>query len=61
MFPSGEEGYHLNISYANIKELTQQYFTDMWAKIESQRLLYIRLNQKQLRSDLYKGTNFLNF
>ena len=95
MFPYGEDGYHLHIPYANIKQvdpssynndeiakqkfvtakefysyqimtrkdngqwiygrLTQQYFTDMWAKIECQRLLYIRLNQKQLRSDLYKG------
>jgi hypothetical protein len=35
--------------------LFQQYVTDMYAKIENQRLLYIRLNQKQLRSDLYKG------
>ena len=33
----------------------QQYITDMYAKVENQRLLYIRNNQKKIRSELYSG------
>ena len=35
--------------------LFQQYNVDMYAKIESDRLLFIKLNQKQLRQELYSG------
>lgn len=34
-------------------KLYHQYAVDMYAKIESERLLYIRLNQKKLRSEEY--------
>ncbi|UYV82086.1 hypothetical protein LAZ67_21000790 [Cordylochernes scorpioides] len=33
----------------NCRQLFSQYIVDMYAKIESERLLYIRLNQKELR------------
>ena len=33
------------------KELTCQFMVDMYAKIESERLLYFRNNQRQLRAD----------
>ncbi|KAG2215862.1 hypothetical protein INT45_004465, partial [Circinella minor] len=36
-------------------ELFQQYITDMYAKVESERLNYIRSNQDKLCSDLYKS------
>ena len=35
--------------------LYQQYVVDMYAKIESQRLFYLRSNQKKLRTDIYQG------
>ena len=35
------------------RELFHQYAVDMYAKIESERLLYIRLNQTKLRSEEY--------
>lgn len=35
------------------KELFQQFAVDMYAKIESERLRYIRFNQKQLRAEEY--------
>ncbi|GFU32744.1 helitron_like_N domain-containing protein [Trichonephila clavipes] len=34
-------------------QLLHQYIVDMYAKIESERLLYIRLNQVKLRSEEY--------
>jgi hypothetical protein len=43
-------------SFNNIlryKELGQQFWTDMYAKIESIRLNFLRFNQKQLRVDDY--------
>ncbi len=33
----------------------QQYFVDQWIKIEDQRLMFIRNNQKNLKADTYKG------
>ena len=36
-------------------KLTQQYVVDQWAKIEHQRLQYLRENQRQLRVDWYRG------
>lgn len=36
-------------------KLFQQYIVDMYAKMESSRLGYVRLNQKKMRSDLYSG------
>lgn len=33
--------------------LLQQFLVDMYAKIESERLLYLRINQKKLRADEY--------
>jgi PIF1-like helicase/Helitron helicase-like domain at N-terminus len=35
------------------RQLFHQYIVDMYAKIESERLLYIRLNQTKLRSEEY--------
>ncbi|XP_073532421.1 uncharacterized protein [Phyllobates terribilis] len=35
------------------KHLFHQFIVDMYAKIESERLLYIRLNQKKLRAEEY--------
>ncbi|XP_071036949.1 uncharacterized protein [Parasteatoda tepidariorum] len=35
------------------RQLFHQYIVDMYAKIESERLLYIRLNQVKLRSEEY--------
>ena len=35
------------------RQLFQQYIVDMYAKIESERLLYIRLHQSELRSEQY--------
>ena len=35
--------------------LFQQYVVDMYAKIESSRLQYLRFNQGQLCADLYQG------
>ena len=35
-------------------KLTQQYVVDQWAKIEHQRLQYLRENQRQLRVDWYR-------
>ncbi|UYV66602.1 hypothetical protein LAZ67_4002268 [Cordylochernes scorpioides] len=37
----------------NCRQLFSQYIVDMYAKIESERLLYIRLNQKELRVEEY--------
>ncbi|KAL8616075.1 hypothetical protein ACOMHN_064625 [Nucella lapillus] len=34
--------------------LLNQFLVDMFAKIETERLLYIRLNQKQLRGEKYE-------
>lgn len=35
------------------RQLFHQYIVDMFAKIETERLLYIRLNQAKLRADDY--------
>ena len=35
------------------RKLAQQYFVDMYAKIETDRLLYLRMNQAQLRASEY--------
>lgn len=35
------------------RDLFHQFVVDMYAKIESERLLYIRLNQSKLRADNY--------
>ena len=35
--------------------LFQQYIVDMYAKIEGDRLQYIRYHQKELRADVYQG------
>lgn len=35
------------------RELFHQYIVDMYAKIESERLLFIRLNQRKLRVEDY--------
>lgn len=36
-------------------KLFQQYIVDQYAKMEEQRLMFIRYNQTQLRADLYQG------
>lgn len=48
MAREGEENHILKC-----RQLFHQYIVDMYAKIESERLLYIRLNQKKLRSEEY--------
>lgn len=35
------------------RRLYQQYAVDMYAKIKTERLLYLRLNQQDLRSENY--------
>ena len=35
------------------RDLYQQFAVDMFAKVQSERLLYIKLNQKKLRADSY--------
>jgi ATP-dependent DNA helicase PIF1 len=37
------------------KRLFQQYVVDMYIKIESSRLDYIRNHQKEIQADLYQG------
>jgi hypothetical protein len=37
------------------KKLFQEWLVDQYCKIESRRLLWVRMNQKNLRSDLYQG------
>ncbi|XP_044735689.1 uncharacterized protein LOC123297922 [Chrysoperla carnea] len=37
----------------NTRRLFQQFLVDMYAKIEAERMLYIRLNQKKLRTEEY--------
>lgn len=37
----------------NYRQLLHQYLVDMYVKIETERLLFIRLNQKKLRVDDY--------
>jgi hypothetical protein len=39
----------------NAAKLTQQYIVDAYVKIEGNRLNYIRLNQKSLRVEHYRG------
>ncbi|GBN73179.1 hypothetical protein AVEN_268140-1 [Araneus ventricosus] len=41
----------------NYRQLLHQYLVDMYAKIEAERLLFIRLNQKKLRVDEYIHLN----
>ena len=40
-------------SKENYKQLLHRYLVDMYAKIEEERLLFIRLNQRKLRIDEY--------
>lgn len=35
------------------RQLFHQFIVDMYAKIESERLLFIRLNQQKLRAEEY--------
>ena len=45
-----------SLSYLHVfGRLFHQYLVDMYAKIEQQRLNYIKFNQRQIRSDLYRG------
>lgn len=50
MFRENEKSHLLHAS-----KLLQQFIVDTYTMIESQRLLWIRSHQKELRSDLYKG------
>ncbi|GBN66425.1 hypothetical protein AVEN_31668-1 [Araneus ventricosus] len=50
--------YHLMVRSTenrlfNYRQLLHQYLVSMYAKIEAERLLVIRLNQKKLRVDEY--------
>nr|XP_042898738.1 uncharacterized protein LOC107440395 [Parasteatoda tepidariorum] len=49
MFWQGEDGYHFELR----QELFNQFIVDMFAKIESERLRFVRLNQKKLRVEEY--------
>ncbi|UYV73327.1 hypothetical protein LAZ67_10002739 [Cordylochernes scorpioides] len=67
LFWQGEDGYHFNIKMrypktgAEIDKKNQcneflfisQYIVDMYVKFETERLLFIRLNQTKLRSEKY--------
>ena len=45
-----------SLSYLHLcGRLFHQYLVDMYAKIEQQKLNYIKMNQQQIRSDLYSG------
>ena len=44
---------NLNNHILRCRELFHQYAVVMYAKIESERLLFIRLNQKKLRFEEY--------
>jgi hypothetical protein len=35
------------------RQILHQFIVDMYAKLESERLLYIRMNQKKLRTEQY--------
>lgn len=48
MIRQNEENYILRF-----RRLFQQFCVDMYAKIESERLLFIRLNQSKLRTEEY--------
>jgi len=43
-----------NVLHAGNK-LFQQWIVDQFAKVESQRMRFIKGNQQKLRADLYKG------
>ena len=49
MIRSGSNDQHLS------GRLFHQYIVDMYAKIEQQRLNYIKTNQQKIRVDLYSG------
>ena len=36
-------------------KLSQQFWTDQWAKVERHRLLWCELNQKTLKAEKYQG------
>ena len=36
-------------------KLSQQYWTDQWAKVARARLLWCELNQKTLKAEKYQG------
>lgn len=44
-----------DLSIHHFRRLYQQYIVDKYAKMEGQRLLFIRCNQTKLRADLYQG------
>uniref|UniRef100_I1P0F7 Helitron helicase-like domain-containing protein n=1 Tax=Oryza glaberrima TaxID=4538 RepID=I1P0F7_ORYGL len=39
----------------NVSVTTEQFAVDMYIKVESSRLDYVRNNQKEIRADLYQG------
>jgi hypothetical protein len=39
----------------NLRKLNQQFFVDAWTKIESSRLYFIKKNQANLRTEMYRG------
>ncbi|XP_019160467.1 PREDICTED: uncharacterized protein LOC109157040 [Ipomoea nil] len=60
LFPYGEDGFREDIQFATRlfkKECftKRQFLVDAYTMVESSRLLYIRLNQKALRCEAYKG------
>ncbi|GFU73651.1 helitron_like_N domain-containing protein [Trichonephila clavipes] len=51
--PVEKLSYQNYIHHPKCRQLFHQYIVDMYAKIETERLLYIRLNQTELRSEQY--------
>jgi hypothetical protein len=43
------------VSIHSFGKLFHQYIVDMYAKMEQQRLNFVRFNQESLRADMYKG------
>ncbi|XP_073277636.1 uncharacterized protein [Primulina huaijiensis] len=58
LFPYGEDGYREDIPFSESKSSAggrKKFIVDAYTMVESARLTYIRLHQKQLRCEMYKG------
>ncbi|GBB91115.1 hypothetical protein RclHR1_18230005 [Rhizophagus clarus] len=59
LFPRGDDGWHIRDGdwLQRAGRLYQQYIIDQYAKVEQNRLNYLRHNQASLRTDLYNGVS----
>ncbi|GES88499.1 uncharacterized protein LOC112012066 [Rhizophagus clarus] len=63
LFPRGDDGWHVDVPLIGATKekeagrLYQQYIIDQYAKVEQNRLNYLRHNQASLRTDLYNGVS----